>query len=361
MLATLIPLEQLEQSAVNQIYDALNLPFMRKLAIMPDCHTGYSLPIGGVALLHKVISPAYVGYDIGCGMCFVETNTKVGLFTDDFKDIFNEIYAKIPVGFNSRENMLDYKPFNSASGNKELNKKVRDKLHVQLGTLGGGNHFIEIGRNTNGILCVTIHSGSRNPGHSVASYYMKLSKTVDKTLPNGFLRLNGEHGQAYLKDMEYMQDYALENRKIIMKKVMDILGLRFSKYKMYNENHNHAIVTEDGVLHRKGATPADKGQIGIIPGNMRDGVYVTEGLGNKEYLSSASHGAGRLFSRKKAKETITFSDFRDTMKGIIAKVDKSTLDESPFAYKNLDDIIAMQDGIVIDVLDKVKPLINVKG
>jgi len=236
-------------------------------------------------------------------------------------------------------------------------------LYVQLGTLGGGNHFIELGKNRVGNLCITIHSGSRNPGHSIATYYMRLSKNIDKNLPNGFLNLDGEIGQAYLKDMEFAQDYALENRKIMMKKVLDILGLSWNQYKrkMVNENHNHAIVTEDGVLHRKGATPADKGQIGIIPGNMKDGVYVTIGLGNEEYLSSASHGAGRTMSRTKIKEMVTLSDFCDSMVGIIAKVEKSTIDESCFAYKDLDVVIGMQEGIVIDIVDKVKPLVNVKG
>jgi tRNA-splicing ligase RtcB len=130
---------------------------------------------------------------------------------------------------------------------------------------------------------------------------------------------------------------------------------------MINENHNHAIITEDGVLHRKGATPADKGQIGVIPGNMKDGVYVTVGLGNEEYLSSASHGAGRRFSRRKAKETISISDFENDMKGIVCKVDNGTLDESPSAYKDINMVIERQEGIVIEVVDYLKPLVNIKG
>lgn len=369
-LRTLIPMHELEIDAQNQIYDALKLDFLIKLAIMPDCHTGYSLPIGGVALLDSVISPGYVGYDIGCGMCYIPTRIVGGSFFKRERkkvQIFKEIYKKIPVGFTWREKGLSYNDFKSASNNKELNEKVESRLFVQLGTLGGGNHFIEIGEDREGYLAITIHSGSRNMGHSIASYYMKLSKHVDKDLPNGFLYLNGDLGQQYLRDMNFALEYALENRKIMMKSVLSILGYNSHEintlinHHMVNENHNHAIVDGNIVLHRKGATPADKGQIGIIPGNMKAGVYVTEGLGNEEYLSSASHGAGRKMSRKKAKDAIKMDRFRNQMNGIVAKVTHATKDEAPDAYKDLHKVIKDQEGVVIKTIDFIKPLINVKG
>ena len=368
-LRSLIPLEQLEWSAQNQIYDALKLDFLIKLAIMPDCHTGYSLPIGGVALLDSVISPGYVGYDIGCGMCYILTDIIAANF---FKrkskkiQIFEQIYEKVPVGFTWREKGLLYYDFKSASGNKKLNDKVHSRLFVQLGTLGGGNHFIELGENREGYLTVTIHSGSRNIGHSIASYYMKLSKNVDKKLPNGFLHLEGEIGQQYLQDMNFALDYALENRKIMMETVLSILGYNSHEINtlirnMVNENHNHAVVDKNKVLHRKGATPAEKGQIGIIPGSMKTGVYITEGLGNPHYLYSASHGAGRKMARKAAKKKITMERFRDQMDGIVAKVTHETKDEAPDAYKNLHNVVKEQEGIVIKTIDYAEPLINVKG
>jgi len=370
-LRTLIPIHELEIDAQNQVYEALKLEFLLLLALMPDCHTGYSLPIGGVALLDSVISPGYVGYDIGCGMCYIETLIKAKDFFKREKikqKIFEKIYKKIPVGFNSREEGLNYQEFKSASNDKELNKKVESRLFIQLGTLGGGNHFIELGENNNGNLSVTIHSGSRNMGHSIASKYMKLSQNVDKDLPNGFVHLKGQYGQEYLQDMNFALEYALQNRKVMMETVLDLLGLRPSeindliKNKMVNENHNHAIVNSDGtVLHRKGATPADKGQLGIIPGNMKDGVYVTEGLGNEEYLSSSSHGAGRKMSRKKAKKAITMERFRDQMNGVVARVAHETKDEAPDAYKNVHNVIKQQEGIVIKTIDYVKPIINIKG
>ena len=368
-LRSLIPMWELEWSAQNQIFDALRLDFLLKLAVMPDCHTGYSLPIGGVALLDSVISPAYVGYDKGCGMCYILTNIKASEFFKREKkkyQIFEQIYEKIPVGFNSREEALDYHEFKTASGDKELNKKVEGRLFIQLGTLGGGNHFIEIGENTQGFLTVTIHSGSRNIGHSIASYYMRLSQKVDVKLPKGFLHLNSNHGQQYLQDMNFALDYALENRKVMMKEVLNLLGCNTHEINklilnMVNENHNHAIVNGNEVLHRKGATPAEDGQIGISPGSMKTGVYVTEGLGNPHYLCSASHGAGRKMARKAAKKKITMERFKQQMNGIVAKVTHETKDEAPDAYKDLHKIIKEQENIVIKTIDYAKPLINVKG
>jgi tRNA-splicing ligase RtcB len=370
-LRSLIPIYELEWSAQNQIYDALKLDFLITLAIMPDCHTGYSLPIGGVALLDNVISPGYVGYDEGCGMCYILTKLLANnFFKKENKKLklFETIYERIPVGFNSRKKPLTYDDFKSASGNKKLNEKVEGRLWVQLGTLGGGNHFIEIGENREGYITITIHSGSRNIGHSIASYYMKLSNNVDKDLPNGFLHLNGDVGQQYLQDMNFALEYALMNRKIMMKEVLNLfdynsheVSILINDY-MVNENHNHAIVDPDGlVLHRKGATPAEEGQIGIIPGSMKAGVYITEGLGNPHYLNSASHGAGRKLARKAAKKKITMERFRKQMDGIVAKVTHDTKDEAPDAYKNLDNVIKEQEGIVIKTIDYAKPLINVKG
>jgi len=369
-LSSLIPVHELEQSAQSQIYEALALDFLIKLAVMPDCHTGYTLPIGGVALLDNVISPEYVGYDIGCGMCYILTRLLAAKFFKTMKKklrMFDDIYKEIPVGFESREKSRLFRDFPNASGWQDLADKVNSRLYIQLGTLGGGNHFIEIGENLEGYVTVTIHSGSRNMGHSIASYYMKLSKTVDVHLPKGFLDLRSECGQQYLTDMNYALEYALENRTHMMRIVLRLLGYNSHEIDvlvnqdMVNENHNHAIVQGSHVLHRKGATPADKGQIGIIPGSMKAGVYITEGLGNEEFLSSASHGAGRKMSRKKAKAAVRMDRFEDLMDGIVAKVEHSTKDESPDAYKNLHTVIEKQEGIVINTVDYAKPLINVKG
>ncbi|WP_457625006.1 RtcB family protein [Persephonella sp.] len=362
-IKSLIELDEIEPEALKQIYDVASVDIVKKLAIMPDVHAGYDLCIGGVALVDGHISPSFVGYDIGCGMCFVDTGIKTDEIFKSKKDkekIAQEIYREIPVGKNIRKKPLDYTPFRSASGDKNLDKKVNDKLFHSLGTLGSGNHFIEMGENLEGNLCITIHSGSRNIGHSIASYYMKKGR---------FLPIDSFWGGAYLQDMNFALEYALENRLTMMKIILKILGFtekeikKIIKKSLINENHNHAVVTDEGVLHRKGATPADKGQMGIIPANMRDGVYVTVGLGNKEFLSSASHGAGRVMSRRKAKELIDLKEFKRVMEmaDIVAKVSEKTIDEAPFAYKDINKVIKAQDGVVVKVVDVVKPVINIKG
>ncbi len=362
-IKSLIDLTEIEPEALKQIHDVASLDIVKKLAVMPDVHTGYDLCIGGVALVEDHISPSFVGYDIGCGMCFVNTGLDTNQIFKKKKDrekIAQEIYREIPVGKNIRKKPLDYTPFRSASGDKNLEKKVNDKLFLSLGTLGSGNHFIEIGENQEGKICITIHSGSRNIGHSIASFYMKRGR---------FLPLDSDIGKAYLEDMNFALEYALENRLTMMKRILKILGFtdkeikRLIDKKLINENHNHAVLTEEGVLHRKGATPAEEGQYGVIPANMRDGVFVTVGLGNKEFLSSASHGAGRVLSRRKAKEVIDLKEFKEVMEmaDIVAKVSEKTIDEAPFAYKDINKVIKAQDGVVIKVVDVVKPLINIKG
>jgi tRNA-splicing ligase RtcB len=374
-LKSLIPMSEIEEEAKKQIYKALDQDFLKKLVIMPDVHAGYDLPIGGVALLDGMISPSYVGYDIGCGMTNITFDISAREVLKDEREkvhFFNRIYQEIPTGFESRRHSLNEKTvapylkehfprnglYSSFSGDKNLTRDINEKLYSQLGTLGGGNHFIEIGCDNQDKLSVTIHSGSRNLGHKVASFYMKQGR---------FLEISSDLGRAYQRDMEFALQFALANRKYMMDIVLEILGFNekernlYLQQRMINENHNHAEVTADGVLHRKGATPAEKGQLGVIPGNMRDGVYITRGLGNEEYLQSASHGAGRVMSRKKAKSSLQLHDFEYTMKGIIAKVSRHTLDEAPFSYKDIGTVLNYQEGIVVEVINRVKPLINVKG
>jgi len=365
----MIPLEELESEALDQIDNVLGMPFLKRLVLCPDCHTGYDMPIGGVALLDGVISPSYVGYDTGCGMGFVDTKLSISEFSQNqLQSIYEKILSSIPAG-EGRENpeKQEYLEFINASGDKTLKDKVNSKLGMQIGTLGGGNHFLELGYNQTNTLCITIHSGSRNPGHSVGEFHMKRSKVVDTDLPPGFYHIDSQYGQEYLTDMNFMLVYALENRKRMLQSVLRIIGFskdecdKFIRTDMVNENHNHAEILPDGILHRKGATPAEEGVLGVIPGNMSNGVVLTRGLGNKEYLCSASHGAGRKMSRKKAKEVIDQERFEKQMKGIISSTDKSLLDEAPDAYKDLELVIARQKGLVIDVLDWIKPVINVKG
>lgn len=357
---SLIPMEEIEQSAQKQIYDVLRLDCLKKLAIMPDVHAGYDLPIGGVALLDGYISPSFVGFDIGCGMCHLSLDIPyTDISKDELEALYRNILRVIPTGFSSHVHSKDYLiKFNSAVLNKQTVERVREKADFQLGTLGGGNHFIEVGHNKYGKLCLTIHSGSRNVGHTIGGAYMKLGRLFS---------IDSELGQAYLHDMNYALDWALENRLQMMRRVLGVLGSKPWQNadkllkQVINENHNHAVITPDGILHRKGATPADKDQLGIIPANMRDGVYITKGLGNKEFLSSASHGCGRTMGRNVAKKTLNYAKFVVQMEGIVCSTDRSILDEAPEAYKDVNYVLKAQEGITVEVIDYIKPLLNIKA
>jgi tRNA-splicing ligase RtcB len=296
-----------------------------------------------------------------CGMCFIDTGIKTKFLLRDKRErvkVMNYILDSVPVGFNqlSKENVYD--KFISASGDKDLTEKVTAKAGYQLGTLGGGNHFIELGENLAGNVCITVHSGSRKPGWTIADYYMKRGDFFDE---------KSTLGRAYIHDMNWAMNYALNNRRILMVEILLALGLSLNKIKkivktMINESHNTATKTKNGWIHRKGATPAEKDQLGIIPGNMGDGVAITIGLGNEKYLSSASHGAGRHFSRAHAKKSLSMDRFTEKMKGIVSNgVRANNLDESPDAYKNFEKVLAYQDGIVVKVIDRIRPLVNIKG
>lgn len=353
-LKLLLPASEIEAGAWDQINENLGHDFLKAMAIMPDVHQGYDLPIGAVALLDDYVSPSYVGYDIGCGMSHVVLQWKYDfhLGMEWWREIYERISMTIPTGFSTQPKRLDYPVFASASGDEALTDKVNSKAGIQLGTLGGGNHFIELGVNSNNEVCITLHSGSRNSGHSIATYYMKQGR---------FFPLDSDMGQMYLADLHWAQEYALDNRRKMMEDIVRVLGVEAYWDTFINENHNHALVTKDGVLHRKGATPADKGQLGLIPTNMANGVYITEGLGNEEYLCSASHGAGRLMSRTRAKKNLSLEVFTQQMDGIVAGRLSKLIDEAPDSYKNPAEVIGRQEGIVVKVLDHVEPILNVKA
>ena len=351
-----LPLEEIEATALEQIEAALKIPSLKLLAIMPDVHTGYDLPIGGVALLEDHIWPGAVGYDIGCGMCHFTTKMKRSELPD-LQELFERLSNMIPVGFHKLKTpATDVTPFASASRFAALTDAVMCNAVRQLGTLGGGNHFIEIGVNKHNMVGVTVHSGSRRSGWLVGDFYMRLTK--------GPVPLSSKIGKAYLKDMKWCIQFALANRLKMLHACLTALGLDLPPQEdIINETHNHAIITSKGVLHRKGATPAQKGQLGIIPANMRDGVWITRGLGNEEFLCSASHGAGRKLSRTAAKQLISSSEVKEQMKGIVYPPLKggALLDEAPAAYKEIDEVIARQDGILVDIIDHFSPVLVMKG
>jgi tRNA-splicing ligase RtcB len=339
------------------------VPELERLAIMPDVHPGYGLCIGRVALLRGLISPSFVGYDIGCGMCHINLRQNAKELDlsrpKDRENFFLRLQKAVPAGLGEGEGSAQI-AFHSASEEKDLDKMVNKTASRQFGSLGSGNHFLELGENSQGEMGITIHSGSRRAGYDIAGWYIRAAK-------DSFIKLNSEPGQAYFHDMTWATNFALENRRIMLQATLALLGFGSSEIEnhlraMINETHNHAVLWKRGlVLHRKGATPAEKGQLGVIPANQRDGVWITKGLGNEEFLCSASHGAGRTMSRSAASKKGTVEQMQKLMKGIVCRTDKGVLDEAPWAYKKIDEVLAAQEGILIEVLDHFKPIIVLKG
>lgn len=385
--------EVLEDGALKQFNDAMALECVVSGALMPDAHTGYSLPIGAVVAVKDHISPAFVGYDIGCGMCAIKLDMQA--LALDREAIFTEIYNTIPVGFSQHK---EPQQTPNADGTSEIvQNHINGKGKYQIGTLGGGNHFIELGEGQDGKLWIVIHSGSRNIGHAVAEHYMKLGAIqsvnyaeIDKDFeaknenlkthnPQRYqenllknrqkvkINLEGQHlfhidsyeAKAYITDMNYCLQYALENRKKMIYKIVELLG-NPKELEFINRNHNHAELKDGLWIHRKGATHAEKDMMGVIPGNMRDGSFIVKGKGNPDSLYSSSHGAGRVLSRVQAQKTLSLEEFKNEMTKVVAKVDTETLDESPFAYKNIFEVMELQKDLV-EVVDHIKPLVNIKG
>ena len=395
----------IEENAMKQIETNALLPFLHKrIVILPDCHMGYGVTIGSVLATKDVILPNAVGSDIGCGMCAVKTSL-TDIDTETLKKIMGEIRKVIPVGFNKHKEKQDENlmpMIETGDGTSPTSKKcgwVGNKIITDqwnnalksLGTLGGGNHFIEIQKGDDGHIWIMIHSGSRNLGKQVCDYYKKLaydlnhkwhSKIPEDNLNNylGFFPVDSEEGQAYIREMNYCVDFALANRKLMMSRILDIFH---DKINFQKENDPHLYFTVDGELiniahnyasqenhfgqnvwvHRKGATQAKKGQLGIIPGSQGTSSYIVEGLGNPDSFESCSHGAGRVMGRKQAEreldleKEIKILDDQNIIHGIRHKSD---LDEATSCYKNISEVMDNQKDLV-KVLVKLKPLAVVKG
>ena len=355
--------KKIEQQALDQFYSALAQEYSVRGALMPDAHTGYTLPIGAVIATDGVILPAWVGYDIGCGMCAVPTSFNKSDIKNAAEKIFAAIYRKIPTGFNHNRHASPW-PDQSLSGTVTLEQLFQKNGLKQLGSLGSGNHFIEIGHAEDDQIWIIIHSGSRNLGHSVARHYMKLAAGGKAREGHFGFNVKEQKGLDYIKDLSFCLHFALANRKEMIQRVITTIQ-EFCQgqadwEQLINRNHNHAEDKNGLWIHRKGATHAEAGMRGVIPGNMRDGSFIVEGKGNPAALWSSSHGAGRTMSRKAAKSDIKLNQFKDSMSGITAKVDQHTLDEAPFAYKNINEVMALQHDL-IRIIHHVRPLINIKG
>lgn len=359
--------EVLEQGALDQFESAMQQPFVVRGALMPDAHQGYSLPIGAVVATDGVVLPSWVGYDIGCGMCALPTKFSSDAVKEQAQAIFGGIYGAIPVGFSHNQRDTEW-PEGADLPRSGRMMEIFDKNGLrQLGSLGGGNHFAEIGADESGVVWIVIHSGSRGIGHATASHYMKLASDDGKAREGHFgFDVDTVYGRDYVTDLAFCLAFALENRVEMMRRICRVMYSLIPCSadpqwgELINRNHNHAEPKDGLWIHRKGATHAEAGMMGVIPGNMRDGSFIVRGLGNPEALWSSSHGAGRVLGRKEASRTLKVEDFEGAMVGIVASVSAETIDESPFAYKSIFDVMRQQSELV-ETVAHVRPILNIKG
>ena len=359
--------KDLEDKAKEQIDTMLQYPQFadKKIRIMPDAHAGAGCVIGFTADLKDVIVPNLIGVDIGCGVRV----TRLGKIDIDFQGLEKYIRNYIPSGFDVHNNYNKYSLLASAlayTANEYIKElyclnelQNLDRLNLSVGTLGGGNHFIELDVDDEGCKYLVIHTGSRNLGKQVADYYQNIAKEQCKKddIIKGLSYLKGDKRNDYIHDMQLCQKFAEKNRRFIAQVICEYLGV--DEYNSFESVHNY-LSPHDNMI-RKGAISARKGEQVVIPLNMRDGCILGTGLGNADWNNSAPHGAGRRLGRKAAKEQLTMEDFEKEMKGIYTEsVNTFTLDEAPDAYKDKDYILDyLKDTVEINKV--LKPIYNFKA
>ncbi len=375
--------DEVEESAMRQIENLTTLPFLfHHLAIMPDVHAGMGMPIGGVLACKDAVIPNAVGVDIGCGMCAVKTNWKVDEIPTVVlrKEIMKGIRERIPLGMNHHAEAQDEKYLPQGHDIDKL-KVVKGRQHAirfEVGTLGGGNHFIELQKDEEGTLWIMIHSGSRNLGKQVGDYYNKVAaklnerwySVVSPELKLPFLARETKEFGMYWSEMNYCIDFAFCNRKLMMERIEEVLadtleGIEFEP--MINIAHNYAAIEHhfgcDVIVHRKGATLAREGVIGIIPGSQGTASYIVEGLGNPDSFCSCSHGAGRALSRKMAIQKLDMNKEIAQLeaKGIVHAIrNQDDMQEASGAYKDIETVIANEADLV-KVKTRLLPVAVIKG
>ncbi len=367
----------LDEESEKQFKECYSQDFVVSAALMPDAHRGYVAPIGSVIITKDCIVPAWVGYDIGCGMIAIRIKGKKILekIKSNEDQIYNAVKKAVPMGLGktnsggavSEETRKKFEELSEKFKSREHDKSIYQFIKSvglrDLGTLGAGNHFISLNTEENqkskDFVWLVIHCGSRGLGHRVAKKYMIKTSGSEKNFESTFpLKANSEVGKEYLNVLDFGLEYALLNRLEIGRRIADalekVLGEKLESKLWVNKTHNHALPEKNFFIHRKGATPAKRGERGIIPGNMRDGSFLVKGKGNKKFLESSSHGAGRAMSRTQAKKQITLKKLKKEMRGI-----KTTfvIEEAPEAYKNIFDVMEKQKSSV-KVIKHLKPLIN---
>lgn len=382
----------LDDEAIKQMENVARLPIIHgHVAAMPDCHWGLGATVGSVIPTRSAIIPAAVGVDIGCGMMAWQLSLKAKDLPDNLSKLRADIERAVPHGFVStkgraRKGAWEIVPDSVGARWRDLDERYRrivDKhprishktpVH-QLGSLGTGNHFIELCLDENDAVWVMLHSGSRGPGNNIGRYFIELAKKDMRAhlvnLPDenlAYLSEGTEHFDDYVEALNWAQDYAWENRQAMMDTVLRTLRQHLPKFKLgelaVNCHHNYATIEHhfgaDVWVTRKGAVRAREGDLGIIPGSMGTGSFIVRGKGSADSLCSCSHGAGRAMSRTEAKQRITLADHRAATEGIECRKDKDVIDESPAAYKDISAVMAAQSDL-IEVVHRLRQVLNVKG
>jgi len=371
-------LDDIEEGAMEQTKNLANLPFAFKhIPIMPDSHQGYGMPIGAVLATKGAVIPNAVGVDIGCGMCAVKTSLE-HIDTPDLQKVMDEVAKLVPVGFTWHDNSqvdTGFMPDHPGSDHKTVSEHW-DKATFQLGTLGGGNHFVEVQQGDDGRVWIMIHSGSRQLGFKTAAYHnkvaVKLNETYYSSVPKehglAFIPIDTQEYYEYWHEMNYCVEFAKANRFLMLERVREafshILSIEFEG-EIINESHNYAAwehhFKNNVIVHRKGATRANSGELGIIPGSQGTHSYIVKGKGEEQSFKSCSHGAGRKMGRKQAKRELDLKQEQKIMGDVLHHIETTDqLDEAPGAYKDIDTVINNQTDLC-EVVVKLRPLAVLKG
>jgi tRNA-splicing ligase RtcB len=372
--------DDVEAEAIQQLRNTAALPFVFKhVAVMPDVHFGKGATVGSVVATKGAVCPAAVGVDIGCGMAALKLKGVTSQHLGNLADLRHQIERSVPVGFNENKRFgVDVERWEGWQQWLFLHPKVQglgNKAKNQMGSLGGGNHFIEVCLDTNDGVWVVLHSGSRHIGKSLADAHISTAKDVMRKmfidLPDPDLAYFAQDTQEfkdYMHDLKWAQDYAAMNRQAMLNRIyVDMerhIGFFPDIEMKVNCHHNFATMENhygsNVLVTRKGAVRAAVGDMGIIPGSMGTRSYIVRGLGNPESFNSCSHGAGRRMSRTKARATFTEADLRTQTAGVECRKDKEVIDEIPGAYKPIEDVMANQSDLV-EVLYELKQLVCIKG
>ncbi|WP_417910634.1 RtcB family protein [Candidatus Electronema sp. PJ] len=375
-------LDDIEATALAQARNLANHPFtFSHVAIMPDAHAGYGMPIGGVLACDGAVICNAVGVDIGCGMCAEQTSLS-SLDRETLKKILGLVRTAVPVGFDHHKQQQERSLLPDLARLDQVEKSiVREQFQAgckQIGTLGGGNHFIEIQQGDDGHVWLMIHSGSRNLGLKVAEYYNRLAgrlneewgSLVPKQWQLAYLPLETQEAQDYLAEMHWCVDFALASRKLMMERlkeaVQEVVG-EVAFLHSINKAHNYAAMEEhfgkEVLIHRKGATRARAGEYGIIPGSQGSRSFIVLGKGNAESYASCSHGAGRRMGRGQAQRELDLAAEVERLNamGVVHAVrNQKDLDEAPGSYKDIESVMANQTDLV-EIAVSLLPLAVIKG